>query len=95
MATSTRYTNSPRMAATRARQGRFGRHVLWVLLVSLALAALALFGSWAWHSDELASTEANSGNARDDAQIFAAGDPVALQTRPTPGPGAPPGPASQ
>jgi len=95
MATSTRYTNSPRMAATRARQGRFGRHVLWVLLVSLALAVLALFGSWAWQSDELASTEPNNWRARDNAQGLAARDPVAVPNRPTPGPAAPAGPASQ
>jgi len=92
MATSTRYTNSPRMAATRVRQGRFGRHLLWVLLVSLALAVLALFGSWAWQSDELASTEPNNWRARDNAQDFAAGEPQALQSRPTPGP-APAAPA--
>ena len=32
--------------ATRARQGRFGIHMFWVLAISTALAALALFGAW-------------------------------------------------
>lgn len=42
---------------TEARQGRRGRHVLWVLLVSIVLAGLALFGSWAMKSGDLQSTE--------------------------------------
>ena len=41
------------LEATEARQGRWGRHVFWVLVISTALAAAALFGSWAFHADEL------------------------------------------
>jgi hypothetical protein len=40
--------------ATRARQGSRGLHILWVLVISIALAAIALFGSLAFHEDEIA-----------------------------------------
>lgn len=34
--------------ATEARSGSWGRHVLWVLIISTALAAMVLLGSWAF-----------------------------------------------
>lgn len=34
------------LAATPARQGRYGKPVFWVLVVSTLLAALALFAIW-------------------------------------------------
>jgi hypothetical protein len=43
---------------TEARQGRWGRHVLWVLLASTLLAAIALFAAWGMKSGDLQSTEA-------------------------------------
>jgi hypothetical protein len=36
------------MGATRARQGRWGRHVFWVLLFGTLLSALAMFAAWTW-----------------------------------------------
>lgn len=54
-------SNGPRLNATRARQGRWGRHVFWVLVVSTVLAALALFGAWTWRAPDLASVEVNNG----------------------------------
>jgi hypothetical protein len=39
--------------ATRARQGSRGMHILWVLVISIALAAIALFGSLAWHESDI------------------------------------------
>ena len=39
--------------ATRARQGSRGRHIFWVLVISLALAAAALFGSLAFHEGDI------------------------------------------
>lgn len=53
------------LSATRARQGRMGRHILWVLLVSTAMAALALFGAWSLQAPRWAS-------AHDSAQAPAA-----------------------
>ncbi len=44
------------VSATRARQGRMGRHILWVLLVSTALAGLALFGAWSLQAPQWADT---------------------------------------
>lgn len=76
------YQSRPTMGATRARQGRFGRHVFWVLLISTALAALALFGAWAWKAGDLASTEPNNARERVDAQSFDAPEPAAIVPQP-------------
>ena len=54
MAILSRYTSRSTLNATSARQGRFGVHMFWVLVVSTALAALALFGAWSWRADDLA-----------------------------------------
>lgn len=35
--------HGPVLRATQARSGRRGRHVLWILIISTALAALGLF----------------------------------------------------
>ena len=56
-------TDHPVLAATPARQGRWGRHVFWVLLVSTILAALALFTAWMFRAADLASTEPKSDGA--------------------------------
>ena len=78
-------TSHPVLNATRARQGRLGRHVFWVLMVSTALAALALFGAWTWQADNLASTEAANGKQPADARAFDMGDPAAQQKPSAPG----------
>jgi hypothetical protein len=52
---------APRLNATRARQGRWGRHVFWVLVVSTVLAAIALFGAWSFRAKDLAGVEVNNG----------------------------------
>jgi hypothetical protein len=54
-------TRGPRLNATRARQGRWGKHIFWVLVISTVLAALALFGAWSFRANDLASVEANNG----------------------------------
>ncbi len=51
----------PRLNATRARQGRWGRQVFWVLIISTVLAALALFGAWTFRARDLAEVEVNNG----------------------------------
>jgi hypothetical protein len=43
------------ISATRARQGRWGRSVLWVLITSTTLAVAALIGAWYFQSAKLAS----------------------------------------
>ncbi len=76
--------------ATRARQGRFGVHMFWVLAVSTALAALALFGAWSWRHQDLASTAPNNAREMSDARAFNMGEPAAQQTTSTPDDATPP-----
>lgn len=82
-------TDRPAVNATRARQGRAGRHVLLLLLASLALVVIALFGAWAWRSDELATTDVNAGYQAADAQVFDQGEPMAKQNEVNRTPGRP------
>ena len=62
--------------ATPARQGMRGRHVLWVLIISSLLAALALFGSWAMRSPDLAAVSPNNKGTVVDAQRSDAAPPA-------------------
>ena len=48
-----------RISATRARGGRWGKHVLWVLIVSTVMAALVLAAVWGMKAGDLASVEGN------------------------------------
>jgi hypothetical protein len=48
------------VGATRARQGRFGRHMVWVLVFSTLLAAVGLFAAWTWKAPQLARATANN-----------------------------------
>ena len=81
MTSTDRSPDPAKMGATRARQGRWGFHVLLVLVIGLALAALALFGTWAWKADDLADTTVNNGPAA-EARAFDAPEPQAIQTPP-------------
>ena len=38
----------PTVNATRARQGRWGKHIFWVLVFGTLLAALGMFAAWTW-----------------------------------------------
>ncbi|KQY35054.1 hypothetical protein ASD21_21190 [Caulobacter sp. Root1455] len=53
--------HGPTLNATRARQGRWGKHVFWVLILSTVLAAAALFGAWGLRSGDLAGVEHTKG----------------------------------
>ena len=74
-------TTRPVLGATRARQGRFGRHVFWVLLISTLLAALAVFGAWTWRSGDLATTEPHNARQPADARAFDAPEPAPVGGR--------------
>ena len=89
MALSTRETNGTVIGVTRARQGRTGRHVFWVLLFGTLLAALALFAAWTWRSGDLASTEPNNGRQLSDATAFSAPEPAPATQQTPPGEPAP------
>jgi hypothetical protein len=59
-----------------------GRDVFWVLLISTALAALALFAAWMWRANQLASTEPNNGRQPADARSFSAPEPAPVAQPP-------------
>jgi heme/copper-type cytochrome/quinol oxidase subunit 2 len=42
------------VGATRARQGRTGRNILWVLVIGIALVVLGFAATWAWKARDLA-----------------------------------------
>jgi hypothetical protein len=84
MALSTRFSSRPVLNATRARQGRPGRPVLWVLIFGVALTVLGFLVAYAWKADDLASTNVNNGPQ--DARAFDAPDSPAVQTNPPPAP---------
>lgn len=84
MALSSRSSSRPALSATRARQGRFGRDIFWVLVISTLMAGLALLAAWIWRSDDLASTETNNGRQATDARAFQAPEPAPIaQPAPT------------
>lgn len=60
--------------ATDARQGRWGRHAFWMLVVSTILAIAALFGSWMFRAGDLSAADATSTPTAVEAR--AAGAPV-------------------
>jgi hypothetical protein len=82
MALSTRFSSRPTLGATRARQGRLGKHVMWVLLFGLALTILGFFAAYTWKSGDLASTEPNNAREQVDAQAFNAPEPAAINPQP-------------
>lgn len=59
--------------------------MVWVLVISTALAVLALFGAWAWRSGDLASTKPNNGRQVSDATAFDAPAPEAATRQTSPG----------
>lgn len=73
--TFSRDSDPPTVNATRARQGRWGRHVFWVLVFGTLLAALGLFAAWTWRSPDLAATEPTQYEAQQKAQTFDAPEP--------------------
>jgi hypothetical protein len=64
------------MKATRARQGSWGRHIFWVLIISIVLAALALFGSWAFNAPNLQGEGGWTRNTSDAPPMFDAPEPA-------------------
>ncbi|CAN7508367.1 hypothetical protein LJR225_003638 [Phenylobacterium sp. LjRoot225] len=76
MALSTRSHPRPSIGVTRVRQGRLGRNVLWVLLITLLLVVLGFFATWTWRAPDLARVEPNNATERADVQDFAAPQPA-------------------
>ena len=61
---------STTLNATRARQGRWGRHIFWVLVFGTVLAALGLFAAWAWRAPDLAASEPTRLEKQQQAETF-------------------------
>lgn len=59
-----------RKTATQARQGRPGRTVLWVLIVSLLASAAAVVIVWLWLSGDLAGSQNRSAPTGREAAAF-------------------------
>jgi len=76
MALSTRSTSRPTLGAARARQGRLGRPVLFVLLAALLLVVLGFFATWTWKAHDLASTQPNNASQGVNARAFDAPPPA-------------------
>ncbi|MDO8298009.1 MAG: hypothetical protein Q7T19_16420 [Caulobacter sp.] len=57
---------------TDARQGRWGRHMFWVLVASTILAVIALFGSWALSAGDLAEADAKNSPTAAEARVVGA-----------------------
>lgn len=83
MTYSSRESDPPVLNATRARQGRWGRHMFWVLAVSTLLAVIGLFAAWSWRAPDLAATEPTEAAQQQQAQTFDTPQP------PPPNPNAP------
>jgi len=75
MALSTRSSSQPAVGATRARQGRLGRPVLWVLLFSLLLVVIGFFAAWTWKAGDLSSVD-HAAQAGAAARSFNAPQPA-------------------
>lgn len=50
-------SHGPRVSETKAKQATRGRHVFWILVISLLLSGAALFVVWAYNARNLASVE--------------------------------------
>jgi len=64
--------------ATRARQGRIGRHMVWVLIFSTLLAGIGLFVAWTWKAPSLASANSDNGRPSAGGKPFNAPEPAAI-----------------
>jgi hypothetical protein len=91
MTDSSRPTDTPRRVVreTPARQGRYGRHMMWVLLGGLFLVIAAFAALYAYRASDFNSANANNGPANihspsgaNPAQVFKAPEPAPLNPPP-------------
>lgn len=82
MATDVNQDHAPTLKATRARQGRWGKHIFWVLVVSIILAAVALFGAWGMRSGDIAAVEHTKGADTPAEAASATTEPTAPKQTP-------------
>ena len=84
MTYSPRESGHPVLNATRARQGRWGKHVFWVLVFGTLLAGLGMFLAWTWQAQTKVGPT-GTGQESVSGRAYDTPAPVA----PTPVPGAP------
>lgn len=65
------------VGATRARQGRMGRNIFWVLVFGVALTVLGFAATWAWKAGDFASEERKPAAKAADSATYAAPAPDA------------------
>lgn len=62
---------------TRARQGRTGRSIFWVLVIGVALTVLGFAATWAWKASDLSSVQHRAGQQTTGSPQFTAPRPDA------------------
>lgn len=67
----------PAVGETRARQGRIGTGLIWVLIFGTLIAAIALFLAWMWKAPGLADANSDNGHVS-AAKTFNAPEPAAI-----------------
>jgi hypothetical protein len=67
----------PTVDVTRARQGRLGRNIVFVLMFGVILTVLGFALTWAWKASDLASVEPNNKASPSQAAAFNAPRPDA------------------
>ena len=73
-------SRAPDLSATKARQGRMGRDVFWVLVISVVLAVAALAAAWIYRAPQLSASDANNGTRPAVAKSFDAPAPQPVQS---------------
>lgn len=72
--------------AQYVRQGRRGTHVLWIMLISLALVAVAFLAVWGLHMGPFASADRNAAALPSEAAKFDAPSEPGVKQAPAPAP---------
>jgi len=71
--------------ATDARQGRWGRHAFWMLVISTILAVIALFSAWAFYSGSFSAANDDMKPTVAEAQASGGRETSVKQESDTPG----------
>ncbi len=86
MANTDLHEHAAHLSVTEARQAQRGRHILMVLIASVALAVALLALAWAWRSGDLHHLDASSASRIAAASPQVTNNPAAP---PATGPGTP------
>jgi hypothetical protein len=73
------------ISVTRARQGRWGRPVFWVLTISTCLAVVALIAAWMVQSNDLTSVQDSEHPSAAVVTHYAGPVPTPTRSPATPG----------